>query len=651
MKNVLHWLVIVLGTLLLVSCSDKENNEPMIPSLDVANNIVGTWLLSTSDSENWVSYTMTESSRINAEIAQGGYYGTGSGFYSIENEKFTGSYTTDRSQTFYVDWIVTEIKPFEIALKIYDGNTFVGDAAIYRVLSNVEIEAGNASAPNYRILCGTANVSNFKILDEAIAEIDADTGEILAKKEGITFATFDTPNGIASVKITVSGRIKTFAEQVIGTWVYDNPAEKTWERYTYADNGYLSVQWMTNDGVYDLNESAQTMYLIEDKTVSFTIDIEIAQMNMRMVTESINDLNWTYSSYDGTHMVGKYTAQRLLTSVTLSPDDTTQPDYQALLGTAEIQSYASHDESVASVNATGEITAKAKGRTYIDVNTSKGSGVVEIYVEGGAIPIAFEEFIGKGVAKVHELLGENPYYEDETMIIYKDFTDDIDMVGVTLDSWTRFVKGVIVTFKPSVKTSQVTSILDATFVPYMSQTTETFKAYMDTAERADATIGVTWDIPELTLTYVNLATDLFTDYSILIGLTKEQVLEKMGRQPDSTNNQSQNWFFFDNKGVVMVSTFYTDFVNNYDDVRSVVTMLDDTFTVEQVTNYLKKKYPYYPEYSSDKELVFVPDGHAMEIFYQPEEKMIMYISTASSLNANSKVCVDKIKTKVKSVKR
>lgn len=647
-KKIISWLLMALCPVLM-GCPGPTP-DPEFSSLNVAKNIVGTWLLSTSDAENWISYEITESSRINAEIAQSGYYGTGTGYYSIENDRFSGSYTTDRSQTFYVDWIVSAIKPFEISLNIYDDNTFVGDGSIYRVVSNVEIEVGTTTNPDYRGFCGTSNLSNFKVLDSSIVEIDNNSGEISALKEGITFATFKTPNGIAAIKVTVSAKIKTFAELLAGTWVYDSPIEKTWERYTYADNGYIYAEWATYDGIYNLNESAQTLYSIEDQTVSFTIKIDVGQMNMRMVTESINDLNWTYYAYDGTHLNGKYTVQRLLESVTLSPEKTSKPDYQSLVGTVEIQSYKSHNDIVASVSPSGQITAKSKGRTYIDVVTNKGTGVVEVNVDGGPIPVAFQECLGKGVSKVHGLLGDKPYFEDETTIIYKDFTAEIDMIGVSLDTVTGLVKGVTITYKSSVKTSQVTSILDATFIPFMSQTTDLFKAYMDTEERADASVGVTWDIPSLTLTYVNLATDLFPDYSVLIGMNKPEVLKRMGREPDSSNDQSQSWFFFDNKGIIIVSAYYTDFVNIYDKVHSVVTMFDDNLTVEQITDYLKKKYPYYPEYSSEEELVFIPEGNNLLIYYMPKEKMIMYITNSTS-KSMSRAHVNQLKMKTRLNKR
>lgn len=652
MKQTLKWFLLIIWPLLVVSCSDDDKNDPLPPTKEVAENITGRWLLSTSDAANWISYEFTESSRIYAEIADRSYYGKGTGYYFIENDKITGSYTTERDQTFYIDWCVTEIKLFEIDIDIYDDNTYIGDTEIYRILSDVTVGAGTPTTPDFKKLCGTNNVSEFKSLDESMVTVDAASGELTGVKEGITFVTFETPNGTAAIKVTVGGNMKTFAELLVGTWVYDAPAEKAWERYTYADNGYLSVQWATYDGVYDLDESAQTIYAVDGQDVTFTINLDIAQMHMKLETESINDFNWTYKAYDGTHFNGKYTVQRMLESVTLSPQEVKTPAYRSLVGNAVIQGYKSHNDAVAKVNDSGEITAISKGRTYIDVTTNKGIGVIEVIVDAGAIPMAFEEFIGVPPTKVRESFGDKPYYEDETMIIYKEFTPDIDMIGFTLDSWTGNVKGIVITYRSTVNTAQITNILNATFIPFTSQTTETFKAYMDSANRSDATVGVTWDIPKLTLTYVDLATDLFTDYSILIGMTRSEVIGKMEREPDSSNDQSQSFFFFDKKGIAIVSAYYTDFVNDYDNVHSVVTMFDDTMNETEITNYLKKKYPYYPEHSSDTELVFIPEGHLMEIFYMPKDKMVMYISTTSSSQSDSKAAVAaKLRKSIKSVNR
>ncbi len=654
-KNLCSWVLILALSILTFSCKD-EKDEPIIPQ-DVAKSLVGKWLLASSDAENWISYEFTESSRINVELTKSGYYHTGEGWYSVNEEKaaVSGSYETERKETFYIDWIVEKTQAFQIDFNLYDNNTYLGESSVYRVLSteNAEIEA--TMTPNYRAFCGTSNVSSFRALDPAIASVN-DAGEITGVAVGTTFIIFTTPNGKAAIKVEVVAQAKTFAEQLVGTWVYDVPKDKTLERYTYEANGYMSAQWATYDGIYNLNESAQSTYSINDETVTFVISSSTGQMNMKLETESINDFNWTYRAFESNHATGKFTVQRLLQSIIMEPGEVQTPDYQSLTSGYEITGYESHNSSIATVNATtGTITAVSKGRTYIDVQTAKGTGVVEIVIEGGAIPYDFQNCIRKAPSKLKDMLG-TPYYEDGTTILYKNLTNTIDMVGASIDSFSGLIKGITITYNSNVKTDDVTSILDATFIPFASQTTATFKAYMDTAERADASIGVTWDIPTKTLAYVNLAKDLFTDYSVLFGMTRSQVISKMGKEPDSANDQSQSFFFFDNKGIMIVSAYYTDFVNNYDNVRSVVTMFDDTLTVEQITNYLKKKYPYYPEYSTDDELVFIPEGHAMEIYYTPKDKMIMYISTATASKSpakrriNAAAVANQLKAKMQTVK-
>lgn len=649
-KKLSSWVLVLLLSFLTFSCKD-EKDEPIVPQ-DVAKNLVGKWLLASSDAENWICYEFTESSRINVELTRSGYYHTGNGWYSVNeaNAAVSGSYETERKETFYIDWVVEKTQAFQIDFKLYDNNTYLGASSVYRVLSTESVEVGASMTPNYKAICGTNDVSSFTTLDPAIATIN-DLGEISGVAVGTTFITFTTPNGKATVKIDVVAKSKTFAELIIGSWVYDTPED--WEEFTFEENGFVSAKW--EDGSDKISESAQSTYSIDNENVSFTMSIPAGQMNVRFETESINDFTWTYNAYDGTHMNGKYTIQRLLERVIMEPAGVLTPDYLSLISGYEIFGFSSHNESIASVDAAGTITAISKGRTYIDVQTAKGSGVIEVTIEGGAIPYEFQDCIGKAPSKLKEMLGA-PYYEDGTTIMYKNITNTIDMVGASIDSFSGLIKGITITYNSNVKIDDVTSILDATFIPYTSQTTSTLKAYMDTAERADASIGVTWDIPSRTLTYVNLATDLFTDYSILIGMTRSQVVSKMGKEPDSSNEQSQSFFFFDNKGIMIVMAYYTDFVNDYDNVRSVVTMFDDTLTVEQITNYLKKKYPYYPEYSTDDELVFVPEGHAMEIHYMPKDKMIMYISTTSSTNAASKsmnkaAVAKKLKANMQTVKQ
>ena len=644
MKQTLRWILVLVCPLLLTACPGPIDDGPNNPNLDIADNIVGRWLLSTSDAQNWVSYEFTESSRIIGEFMQNNFYETGSGYYSIEDNSVYGRCVTDRKQTFDIDWKVADIKPFELEVGIYDENKYIGQARTYRVLADESVETGKTYTPAYEKISANKNISGFKSLDTSIAKVNSATGEITGIKEGITFITFSTSYGTAALKLTVDAKVKPFAELIVGTWVYDVPDD--WEHFTYTADGFVSVKWQTKDGIYDLDESGQGLYSISGETVSFTLNSTTGKLNMKFETESINDFDWTYRSIgSGGSVTGKYTVQRIMDSKIMSPEETYTPDYISLVGDLQIQSYKSHNENVAKVNSNGVITAGSRGRTYIDIVTVKGTGVIEIYVESGAIPIAFEEIIGKTPSGVRELLGNNPYYEDDSIIYYKDYSSDINMVGISLDSWTGLAKAVTIKYNSTVKTNEVTSILNSTFIPFLGPTTDTFKAYMDTAERADASIGVTWDIPTLTLTYVNLFTDLFTDYSVIIGLTREQTISKIGISPDYVTDQSQAFFFKDNNEIEMIFVSYTDYVQDYNTAQSVMITLTDKLTSSDISKYLRRKYYYYPEFSSDEELAFVSKDNAMAIFYNITERTVMYLQTGTG--TRGKVDLHAIQNKLK----
>lgn len=208
---------------------DKGGDEPVVPK-DIAKNIIGKWLLASSNARNWISYEFTESSRINGEMTQNGIYESGTGWYSVDEAKayISGSFTTERDRTYYLDWEVTNTRAFQIDFKLYDDNTYLGESSIYRVVTTQEVEVDASVTPNYRSICGTENLSDFQSLDPEVATVSR-TGEITGGETGTTFITFSTPNGRAAVEVEVGASAKPFAEQLVGTWVYDSEKEKNWE--------------------------------------------------------------------------------------------------------------------------------------------------------------------------------------------------------------------------------------------------------------------------------------------------------------------------------------------------------------------------------------------------------------------------------------
>lgn len=500
-------MMLVVFNLVFTSCND-DSDEPKPEKLNVAENIIGNWLLGSSTASEWAIYEFTETSRINATTFENNKLNSGTGFYWIDEDKasVTGNFDYGNGQLpVYIDWVVEKVQPFELTLKLYNDNQYLGNSAIYRILSTATVEVNGSSEINFKSICGTDNVSDLNILDASVASVSP-TGELNGLKVGETYMTFKTQGGIAAIKVEVSPAPKTFAELVVGTWVYDNPSEKEWQATTFVADGFVDVKW-TNPYSYNTIETANGYYNLSENDCSFSVTTPYNMtLNQKWVTEEINDFIWTYQCFSDNQSVGKYTGHRLLGTVTLKPGETSTPEYSNLTFGYDIVGYSSNTVSIAKIDAeTGAITAVNYGRTYINVKTAKGEGYFEVNVEKPVIPYDFAKCVGVNLAKVKEVLGSTPDYSTSTMIAYFNPTTTIEMIAVSFDDNTGLSKGVSITYNNTVNTSAVTSELNKTYIPYTSQTTDTYKAYMDSDKRENATLGVTWDIPKLTLTYVNLA--------------------------------------------------------------------------------------------------------------------------------------------------
>lgn len=507
-KNPILAMMLVVCSLVFTGCKDEHDEpDPTPEQLNVAQNIIGNWLLASSTANAWETYEFTETSRINTTTFENNKLQSGSGFYWIDEDKasVTGSYDYGDGQLpVYVDWVVEKVQPFEITLKLYNDNQYLGNSSIYRILSSAKVEVNETSEINFKSICGTDNVSDFNILDSSIASVSS-TGEVSGLKVGETYMTLKTQGGTVAIKVEVSPAPKTFAELAVGTWIYDKPSEKEWQATTFVSDGFVEAKW-ANPYSYNTIETANGYYTLTDNDCVFSVTTPYNMtLNQKWVTEEINEFIWTYQCFSDNQSVGKYTGHRLLGTVTLKPGDTFTPEYSELTSGYDIVGYSSNTVSIATVTETGEITAVNYGRTYINVNTAKGAGYFEVYVERPVIPYDFAKCVGVNLAKVKEVLGNKPDYSTSTMIAYFNPTTTIEMIGVSFDASTGLSKGVTITYNNTVNTSAVTAELDKTYIPFMSQTTDTYKAYMNSDKRENATLGVTWDITELTLTYVNLA--------------------------------------------------------------------------------------------------------------------------------------------------
>ncbi len=628
-KYLLPLLFLLPSVTLFTSCSDDDKNDNPTPIDQIisAETLAGEWLAAESSAISWTTYQFTKSSTFDITLYTNGETETGSGFYSFEEDNgFFGSYTTTSGKTKYLDWKFNKAQTFQIDYSLYSNDVYVGATSLYRILKDVEVSAGVATTPDYKGACGTSNVSDFSSLDTSILTVSS-TGEVTPIAPGTTFVIFKTPNGIAALRVKVSATEKTFEEKLLGTWVYDVPSTNSWETYYFAEGGYISVEFLLNYEGESSTVTATGTYSITSKNyVKLTVKSSLGyQMNQEWRTSEMTDFTWTYNVYSDNYNLGTFTSQKQLGSVTMDVNQTVTPDYASMVPTGyTIKGYSSHNTKVATVNSsTGAITAVGAGRTYIDVQTGDNCGVVEVVIEN-PIPVDFQDCIGQTVSKVYSVIGSNPTSTSDKYIIYSNYSTTIDQVAVQLDSWSNLVRGIVVTYNSKVDKNAVTSVLNNTFIAYASGTTSTLLAYMDTDDRSTANVGVTWDLSSLTLTYVNLFDDYFKDYSVLLGLTRTEANNKVGVSPYSSDDQSVIWFL-DSDNVGMTAAYYTDFVKNYNQCCSVISILMSTANNEKTITYLKRKYTYYAEYSTDDELTFVSKDEAFFVYYTPSSKGVIYI--------------------------
>lgn len=635
------------------SCNDDDPEAPT-PSEPLSTSMMGEWLLASSDASQWTTYEF-KSASLHSQTFTNGFRNEWVGHYSINEEAkvISGMVQDSRGSVTYIDWRLNDVKALQMDIDIYgnSGNTLIGSSSLNKILSTQEMEEGASLKPDYQRYTGSGSVSGFRSIDESIVKVDDASGELTAVGEGTTFICFNTAGGTAALRVNVAASELVLSNNILGTWITEIE-DQMWERDTFGEDGYFFAEWSRKIIYPTDGETAQGTYTVNDKTniIAVRATTPYGQvLNSEYRIKSFDRFSFKVDAYSGNVFSGSLYYQRRLSSETIAPGATLQPNYQSLVGNTEIRGYKSHDNSVAAVSPTGEITAVNNGTTYIDVDTPQGVGVVEVIVKDDSIPYDFQSLLGQPVSAVHEMFGSDPYLEDNEYVAYMNVNPDISMVGVLLDSWTGLVKGVTVSFKSSVSVNGITAALDRNYIPYMSQTTETLKAYMDASTVAEANVGITWDTTKLTLTYVNLFQDLFRDYSVLLNMSRSQLRSKMDMEPYSSKDESEIFIISDNKGVSTVGAYFSDTVNILDYVRSVAVILDSTITSDQAMKFLERKYNYYPEYSTDADKWFISSDSKIIVGFTPADKLVYYASGDATKSVKTRIeAMKKARKKVRS---
>lgn len=372
----------------LTACHDEKNMPDIIQTpVPISESIAGKWLLATSNNREWTVYEFKPSQQMTIEWSVNNSKVSGSGSYFTNDEKssLTGTIINDQGKYIYLDWIVKRVQAYQIDIDIYggeEGNQFLYSDALYKILGSQEMEYGSKAVPDYRKYTGTDECSGFISMDESVVAVNS-SGEVECVGVGSTYLVFNTPTGHACIKVTVSDRIMTFSENMLGTWITEVKGY-IWEKDVFGQDGYFYSQW-SREGIYPTSdESAQGTYMIDEAAKTITVSATTPynqKLNAEYKVTRIDKYSFNADIYSGGDKTGTFYYQRLLGSISIEPKESSQPNYLSMTGSSQISGFNSHDDGIATVDkTTGLVTGISKGITYIDVITANGTGVIEVSV-------------------------------------------------------------------------------------------------------------------------------------------------------------------------------------------------------------------------------------------------------------------------------
>ena len=138
--------------------------------------------------------------------------------------------------------------------------------------------------------------------------------------------------------------------------------------------------------------------------------------------------------------------------------------------------------------------------------------------------------------------------------------------------------------------------------------------------------------------------DLFADYSVLIGKSRQQAIDYVGAQPIDDGADYQT-FRINSEGIISVDALYSyqDGVV-LDKCVIVESYLNSYLTANSVNNFLLTKYTYE---GTDEDGWYVYTSKDRQVYYIPEDNSVMYIDTKNMPKAFS---IDDVVTFIKARK-
>lgn len=645
MKAKINLLLFILCTVLF-SCCKEDPTTDIIPESDISEEIVGEWVYDNPEENVWQSMKF---------VAEGSFF-----CYSDNKSNWTerlkninkggygvkGMVISASNGSTYLDMTVSKINGYQFTGRL---NETTVDFTFNKVVRRIHLNFGESFQPEYDELVDS-KIMGYKSHDEGIAVIDEATGEITAMaNNGRTYVDIITESGTAVVKVMVGkindgdeGEISPIGKKnvgtindpkldlskaIIGKWIWD---ASYWEEMNFLANG--KIYYSNIDvarGIY--NENASGDYTIDASTKRITLKVLPTggtQMTVIMEMKAINKFSFTAKFYlTNGETTGTFTYARQIDSIELGDDETRLPDYKSIVGEETIiTGYKSHNSKIVEVDsATGELTAKMGGKTYVDIITDEGTAVIEIFVKK-FVEFNYEDYVGVNKQVVTNTFG-TLYTTSGNTIKYdyrkgskadkqgKILDSHWDQISFLFDSTTGLVKTVSLLARKDVwfTPEEMTEYLSRKYHYNEKESSSNLKAFTNNETLEEATVGITWETTDglLSFEHIDSKAEIISnyeskngEYSSLLGKDKSTIVNKLGN----------NAFY-----VTSTDLWYTGEGVNAKDYKYVIFSLDEPTTraysislylntnpdYDEIKEYLTAKYYVFEKGTNAEQLAFI----------------------------------------------
>lgn len=404
------------------------------------------------------------------------------------------------------------------------------------------------------------------------------------------------------------------AANMAGTWVWYN-----------GETGASEIMKFTENGDFFYTNSLENASFVDEVTGDYSIISSIASVS---AIHKGNKFNFNVTSLTANSMTIKHktlgsevTYARLLTQMEISYDVSIKPDYGLYLA-GNIKGFRSHNDKTASVDKTGVITGKSEGITLIDVDTSEGTAVVIVKV--GGLIYDYTQAIGLTKGDVCDRYGVPTYVTDETVF----YSTDEKMTTYNINKRTKVVDAIYIIYsKKGFSNTALVDYLSNKYYAYKAETVGTFYAFTNSSTYESSNVKITFDgAKHLTYSYVNH--DLFEDFSIALGKSRDEVVYMYGDELEciidrtsyveyAIGNEVQGYpgadimeevkFSFDGGVATMVE------LRLYNQLKQEVVM-----------DFLKGHYSSSIENSNSRHLYYYDKTRRLVVDYEPQVYTIRY---------------------------